>query len=161
MLILGEVILRRFLILKCKAYFCKNCVSLFFFNIFYYIFDCNCYIFIRQLFTSNWKFKASPEVDFGLEKMSWRLVNNHFFFYFMFVKLYFILFLLISLSNLDICLFFLNSKDFLYEFWWKLITFASTKAYCLIKIISSIAQLIFTQVHSFYCFHSDPPAYLL
>ena len=47
-LILGEMILRRFGILKRKPYFGTNCVSVFFFKILYCIFYSSCDIFIRQ-----------------------------------------------------------------------------------------------------------------
>ena len=60
-IILEELILRRFRVLKYKAYFDTNSVSLFFFKMLYCIFYSSYDIFIRQCFRSNWEIKALCE----------------------------------------------------------------------------------------------------
>ena len=105
--------------MKWKAYFGMNRVSFFFFKILYYIFFSNYDMVIRQCFRSNWEVKA-------LSRRSVLIWVNcpediliiYFFLYVILLALCVTLFLLINSLNFRICLFFVNSKDFLYEFSW-------------------------------------------
>ena len=70
-----------FQILKGKAYFDTNRVTLLFFKILYCIFYSSYHIFIRQCFRSNWEVKAlHKKMGLNIGWLSARHINNQFLF---------------------------------------------------------------------------------
>ena len=111
MLILRQVILERFGVLKCKAYFGMNRVSLFFFKILYCIFHCSYDIFIRQFLEVIEKLRpfARRLVSIWVNCLEDILIT-HFFLSAILVPLWVTLFLLINSQHFHICLFSMKSK---------------------------------------------------
>ena len=103
--------------LKCKAYFGTNRVSLFFFKILYCIFYSSYDIFIRCVLEVIEKLRpfARRSVLIWVNCLEDILIT-HFFLSAILVALCVVLFLLINSLDLHICLFLVISKDFLYDF---------------------------------------------
>ena len=107
--------------MKCKEHFSTNCVSL--------------ASFFSRSFTASSMVNLTSLLDSILEVFQklrpfarrsiliWvnfmeDILITHFFLSDLLVTFFVTLFLLINPSNFRICLFFVKSKDFLYEFWW-------------------------------------------
>ena len=109
--------------MKWKAYFGTNRVSLFFFKILYCIFYSSYDIFIRRVLEVIEKLRpfARRSVLIWVNCLEDILIT-HFFLSAILVPLWVTLFLLINSQHFHICLFFVKSKDFIYEFSWILST---------------------------------------
>ena len=105
--------------MKCKAYFGTNRFSLFFFKIFYAIFYSS-YVSLLGSVLEVIK-KSRPfvrgSVSIWVNCLEGILIT-HFFLSVILVTICVTLFLLINSLNFRICLFFVHSKDLLYEFSW-------------------------------------------
>ena len=100
--------------MKCKTYFGMNRVSLFFFKILYCIFYSS-YLGSALEVVEKLRPFARRSVSIWVNCLEHILIT-HFFLSVILVVLCVTLFLLINSLNFCICLFFVNSKDFLYKF---------------------------------------------
>ena len=163
MFILQQVILRRFGVLKCKVYFGTYLVTFFFLKIFYCILYISYDIYIRKCFRSNWEVEA---VCVSIWVNCWEDISmTYFFLAVILVALCVTLFLLINSLNFCICLFFVNSKDFLYKFPWIFSTRWNSSGVINSKILPLICSMLFLRLPHyvidmhplFSCNNSLPP----